>query len=193
MDNTHTLTFNKVIKFGRIMESLKSTINNEDGMVLIACILIISILTISGLAATRVSNTEALVVRNEGQMAEEFYNTETSVIQARENFLQWMTTAFLTADPEDNTGQGFGTFQANDADGNPVAMVEVRNIVATAVDFGGLSDNADDLPLRLNEETPPEGSGFSMKYFKVRNYGITATSLNGNTVIQVGAWKVFNK
>ena len=61
MDNTHTLTFNKVIKFGRIMESLKSTINNEDGMVLIACILIISILTISGLAATRVSKTEALI------------------------------------------------------------------------------------------------------------------------------------
>jgi len=186
MDNTDTLSFNKFNKFGRIMESLKRTINNEDGIVLIACILIISILTITGLSATRISNTEALIVRNEGQMAEEFYDTETAVIEARENFLPWMTTAFLTSDPDDETGNGFYV--------NPEATLEVRNIVDTAgVDFAGLSNNADDLPLRLNEEPPPEGSGYSMKFFIVRNYGITATSINGNTVIQVGAWKIFNK
>ena len=193
-DNTDTLTFNKFNKFGRIMESLKRTINNEDGIVLIACILIISILTITGLSATRISNTEALIVRNEGQMAEEFYDTETAVIEARENFLPWMTTAFLTSVPDDETGNGFGIFQVFDVNGNPAATLEVRNIVDTAgVDFAGLSNNADDLPLLLNEDSPPEGSGYSMKYFKVRNYGITATSINGNTVIQVGAWKIFNK
>ena len=175
------------------MEFLKRTINNEDGIVLIACILIISILTITGLAATRISNTEALIVRNEGQMAEEFYDTETAVIEARENFLQWMTNAFLTSVPDDETGNGFGIFQVFDVDGNPVATLEVRNIVDTAgVDFAGLSNNADDLPLRLNEEPPPAGSGYDMEYY-IRNYGITATSINGNTVIQVGAWKAFKK
>lgn len=192
-DHTKTLNIHKGIEFGRTMESFKRTINNEDGMVFIAVVLIIGILTITGLSATRISNTEALIVRNEGQMAEEFYDTETAVIEARENFLQWMTTDFLTAVPEDDTGNGFGVFQVNDDNGNPVATIEVRNIVDTAVDFGTLSNNADNLPLLLNETAPPEGSGYSMKYFKVRNYGITATSTNGNTVIQVGAWKIFNK
>ena len=129
---------------------------------LIACILIISILMISGLAATRISNTEALIVRNEGQMAEEFYATETTVIEARENFLQWMTTAFLTAYPDDSGGNGFGVFQVNDVNVNPAATIEVKKIVDTAVDFGGLSNNADDLPLRLNETSPPVGSGFEI-------------------------------
>ena len=164
--------------------------NNEDGIVIIACIFIMCILTLTGLAATRTSNTEAMIVRNEGLMAIEFYNAEAAIIDARENFQRWMTDAFLTTD----LLAAYDSFVINDENGNPAATVEVRNIVDTAgVDFAGLSNNADDLPLLLNEDSPPEGSGYSMKYFKVRNYGITATSINGNTVIQVGAWKIFNK
>jgi len=40
---------------------------------------------------------------------------------------------------------------------------------------------------------PPAGGGYSMKFFEVRRYGVTATSITGNTQVQIGAWKVFNK
>jgi len=56
-----------------------------------------------------------------------------------------------------------------------------------------LSQPADTLPLQSHIAPPPEGSGYSLKYFEVRRYGITASSTDGNSRIQVGAWKVFNK
>ncbi len=166
--------------------------NNEDGIVLIACIFIMCILTLTGLAATRTSNTEAMIVRNEGLMAIEFYNAEAAIIDARENFQRWMTDAFLTTD----LLAAYDSFVINDENGNPAATVEVRNIVDTdeTPDLDAvLTDPANDLPIQPNVASPPEGSGYSMKYFIVRNYGITATSTSGNTVLQAGVWKVFNK
>ena len=32
-----------------------------------------------------------------------------------------------------------------------------------------------------------------MKFFEARRYAVTATPPTGNTHVQVGAWKVFNK
>ncbi len=80
----------------------------------------------------------------------------------------------------------------NDDEGNPVAMVEVRCIlpVETPTDC---SDAGDNLPLQPHRGPPPTGSGYSLKYFEVRRYGITSTSTNGNTQVQVGVYKVFNK
>jgi hypothetical protein len=49
------------------------------------------------------------------------------------------------------------------------------------------------LPDQPHVAAPPSGSGFSLKYFEVRRYGITATSAAGNTQVQIGAYKVFNK
>ena len=50
-----------------------------------------------------------------------------------------------------------------------------------------------DVPQQAHIGPPPTGSGYSLKYFEVRRYAVTGTSDNGNTQIQVGAWKVFNK
>ena len=46
---------------------------------------------------------------------------------------------------------------------------------------------ANRLPLQRHIAPPPSGSGFSLKYFEVRRYGVTATSTTGNTRVQVGA------
>ena len=86
----------------------------------------------------------------------------------------------------------FSVVVSNDAQGDPIANIEVRCITATPSNTG-LSDEADNLPLQDHIGPPPTGSGYSLKYFEVRRYGITGKSTDGNTTIQVGAWKVFNK
>ena len=82
-----------------------------------------------------------------------------------------------------------------------VATVEVRCIHDESVSIppglsgpvAGLSDAANTVPYQPHIGPPPSGSGFSLKYFEVRRYGITATSATGNTQTQIGTYKVFNK
>lgn len=172
---------------------LKKTIGNEDGFALGASILISTIVIITAVLALWKSNTEVQVVRNERDMTIEFYNAESGLIDALENYntgpIQWMTTDFLTADPK----FAYSANTSNDTDGNSVADIEVRCIEETGTPVSQLSSAANALPKQPHKGPPPSGSGYSLKYFEVRRYGITSTSTDGNTQIQVGAYKVFNK
>ena len=176
-----------------MIKSLKYTIDNENGFVLGTAILVSAILVLAGVLAIWTANTELKTVRNETQMTMEFYNAEAGVIDALENYksgpTKWLTNDFLTADPIDANS----TVNSSDEEGNVVAAVEVRCIESTATPVSGLSNSANNIPRQAHIGPPPAGSGYSLKYFEVRRYGITATSTNGNTQIQVGAWKVFNK
>jgi hypothetical protein len=173
-------------------QKLIRIINNEDGFVLGAAILVSTILILAGVLSLWTSNTEMQVVRNEGLMVREFYNAEGGVIDALVNYnngsTNWLTDDFMIDEPEDANN----TVISNDADGQPVATVEARCITLSASDTA-LSLQADTLPLQSHIAPPPVGSGYSLKYFEVRRYGITASSTDGNSRIQVGAWKVFNK
>ncbi|MCK4984964.1 MAG: hypothetical protein KAS40_05565 [Desulfobacterales bacterium] len=176
-----------------MIKSLKYTIDNENGFVLGTAILVSAILVLAGVLAIWTSNTELKTVRNEAQMTREFYNAEAGVIDALENYksgpTNWLTNDFLTADPIDANS----TVNSSDEEGNVVAAVEVRCIESTATPVSGLSNSANNIPRQAHIGPPPAGSGYSLKYFEVRRYAVTATSTNGNTQIQVGAWKVFNK
>ncbi len=176
-----------------MIKSLKYTIDNENGFVLGTAILVSAILVLGGVLAIWTSNTELKTVRNEAQMTSEFYNAEAGVIDALENYNsgpdKWLTNDFLTADPINANS----TVNSSDEEGNVVATVEVRCIESTATPVSGLSNSANNIPRQAHIGPPPAGSGYSLKYFEVRRYGITGTSTNGNTQIQVGAWKVFNK
>lgn len=168
-------------------------IDNEDGFVLGASILISAVLILAGVLALWTSNTEVQVVRNDGLMIREFYNAEGGVIDALVNYntgsTQWLTDDFLIADPT----AASNVVVSNDPDGQPLATIEARCIENSGTSISGLSEAANRLPHQNHISPPPEGSGFSLKYFEVRRYGVTATSTDGNTRIQVGAWKVFNK
>ena len=176
-----------------MVKSLKHTIGNENGFVLGASILVSAVLILAGVLAIWNSNTEVRIVRNEGQMIREFYDAEAGVIDALENYnsgsTNWMTDDFLA----DNPTVAKKIVTSNDENGNPVATVEVRCIESSGTPVTGLKDDSNDLPLQPHIGPPPNGSGYSLKYFEVRRYGITAFSSDGNTHIQVGAWKVFNK
>ena len=177
-----------------MMKSLKHTLNNENGFVLGISILISTILLLAGVLAIWTANTEVKIVRNEGQMISEFYSAEAGVIDALENYdsgpTTWLTNDFLTADPTEANN----TVLSSEESGDAVATVEVRCIEQTATPIPPpFSDAANNIPRQPHIGAPPAGSGYSLKYFEIRRYSLTATSTNGNTQIQVGAWKVFNK
>jgi hypothetical protein len=167
-------------------------LNNEDGFVLGGAILVSAILILAGVLALWTSTTEVQVVRNEGLMVREFYDAEGGIIDALVNYntgsTDWLTNDFLMASQAD----AFSVVVSNDAQGDPIATIEARCITATPSDTA-LSDEADKLPQQPHIGPPPAGRGYSLRYFEVRRYGITGKSSDGNTTIQVGAWKVFNK
>ena len=177
----------------RISKSLKKTLYNEHGFILGTAIMVSAILVIAGVLAVWNSNTEVKIVRNEGQMTREFYDAEAGLIDAIENYnsgsTSWMTDDFLT----ENQTLAKKIVMSNDENGDPVARVEVRCIESSGTPVAELGNDSNNLPLQPHIGPPPAGSGYSLKYFEIRRYGITAYSTEGNTHIQVGAWKVFNK
>jgi hypothetical protein len=176
-----------------MVATAKRIIGNENGFVLGASILISAILLLAGVLALWTSNTEMHIVRNEGDLTLEFYNAEGGVIDALENYdtgtMKWLTDAFLMAG---ETAANSTTDSKNAANAS-VARVEVRCIENSGTPIAGFSAAANNLPRQRHIAPPPEGSGYSLKYFEVRRFGITATSATGNTQVQVGAYKVFNK
>jgi hypothetical protein len=173
--------------------TVKRIIGNENGFVLGGSILISAILLLAGVLALWTSNTEMHVVRNEGDLTLEFYNAEGGVIDALENYdtgtMTWLTNAFMLA----GETAAKSTVTSKNAADESLALVEVRCIENSGTPIVGLSAAANNLPLQRHIAPPPEGSGYSLKNFEVRRYGITATSATGNTQVQVGAYKVFNK
>ncbi len=177
-------------------QTVKRILANEDGFVLGASILISAILLLAGVLALWTSNTEMHVVRNEQDLTREFYSAEGGVVEALENYdsgrTEWLTDAFLLAGPQ----AAFHKVELRDAANTPVADLEVRCIMNTSTPTllsDELSPAANNLPLQPHIAPPPSGTGFSLKYFEVRRYGITATSATGNTQVQIGAFKVFNR
>lgn len=161
----------------------KNIINSESGFALVSALLILSVMTIIGMAATTTSTIELKIAGNENQYMGTFYNTEGVLINTMETPNTWLTTAFLTA------GETAASYSGVSGD----TTAEARCIESTNTPIPGLSDAANDLPAKLHRDSPPSKSGYSMKHFEVHRYGITTTSAGGNARIQTGVWKVFNK
>jgi hypothetical protein len=176
-----------------VIPSAGKIIQNERGFVLIASILISTLVILIGAFSIWTSNTEVMVVRNEGQSLREFYNAEGGAIDALVNYTtgttNWLTDDFLLAGPS----AASNVVTSYNQQGIAVARVEARCIEETGTSIPSLTDAANNMPHLPHIGPPPTGGGYSMKFFEARRYGVTATSTTGNTQIQIGAWKVFNK
>jgi len=176
-----------------MITAVKETINSESGFVLILALLMMSVITVIGVAATRTSETETQIASNERQIANEFCSAEGALIDVLERAIStWAapTSTFLT---DGETVASYTSPVDFDGDGTNDATVEIRYIGDLGATIGGLSTAANDLPVQSHTGPPPAGSGYSMKHFEIRRYGVTTTSITGNTQIQTGAYKVFNK
>ena len=163
---------------------------NEKGFVFIVCILLLFVLTIAGIATVRTSGTEVLTVRNQGQIIREFYQAETGMIDAFENPVWLLDNDFMT--------EATNFSEADTILNGPpkIASYKVRRIetIGTTVPvYPELTDFENDVPAIQHIGPPPVDSGYSVKHFEVRRYAVTARSATGNSVVQGGVWKVFNK
>jgi hypothetical protein len=175
------------------MRSPFRLLQNEDGFALYLAVFLAAILMLVGVVSIRTSSTESLTVRNEGLLMREFYGAEGGVMDALEHYnggaTFWLTDDFLLAGPAAAGAQ----VTSRDLHGTAMAAVEARCIEDTGAVISSLSDAANTVPPLKHIGPPPSGSGYSMKFFEARRYAVTGTSTAGNTHVQVGAWKVFNK
>jgi len=182
-----------------------SLLTNENGSVIVLALIMLVLLTLLGMAVTRTSSIEVQIASNDQQATDCLYAAESADHYAIELANTWMTDAFLQAADtaayaKSPDMDGDGTPDVNldiDGDGtNDLQTIEIRCIEATGTEIspaGTLSDAANNIPTMQHITVPPIGSGYSLKYFEVRNYGITGTASNGCAQVQVGAFKVFNK
>ncbi len=197
-----------------------SLLTNEKGSVVVLALIMLVLLTLLGMAVTRTSSIEVQIASNDRQAVDCLYKAESADHYAVELSNIWMTDAFLMAadtaanvqiptsnpDPYDIDGDGTTDVDLDgdgigdldiDGDGNDDIQIEIRCIEATGTDIvppvGNLSAAANNLPVQQHITIPPIGSGYSLKYFEVRNYGITGTATNGCAQVQLGSYKVFNK
>jgi len=188
-----------------------SLLTNENGSVIVLALIMLVLLTLLGMAVSRTSSIGVQIASNDSQAADNLYKAESADHYAIELSDIWMTDTFLedayknpasvqvviptlNLDPNDIDNDGLSDVNLDiDGDGNNDIRIEIRCIERNGAYIGTLSAAANDLPSMRYSTVPPVGSGYSLKYFAVRNFGITGTALNGGTVVQLGAYKVFNK
>jgi len=165
----------------------KALIQNEEGSVIVLALVLLVLLTILGISATRTSTIEVQIAANERQAVQNLYRTEAGDHYALEMSSTWMTNAFLTA--AETAAFSTQNNVAIDSAGAPDVNIEIRciqNIDSNIAD-------ANNLPFQKHIDPPPVGSGYSLDDFEIHRYGITATSTDGSSQVQIGAYKVFNK
>lgn len=189
-------------------DTCKQILDNENGFVLVVALLMLAVVTVMGIAVTQISNTEMLIATNDRSIADDFYVAEGGLIDISERSTTWLTNNFLTTGEsaakqiyniDIDTPPTGKTSIINPNSDDPVdqaradTLIEIRCITAPEVNIGGLSTAANDVPVARHINPPPVGSGYSVKYFEVRRYGLTSTSIKGDTRLQMGVWKLFNK
>jgi Tfp pilus assembly protein PilX len=170
--------------------NITTPVNNQGGYAMVVTMLILVLLTLIGIAATQTSNIEVAISGNNKKIVEDFYTAEGALFEKLEQ-TDWLTETFINAG---TAGAGWkGDVDVND-DGTDDATVEIRCVDSDGtIVISGLSGNANDVPLVVHIGPPPAESGYSLRYFNIRRYAFTATTLPARTDVQAGAWKVFNR
>jgi Tfp pilus assembly protein PilX len=168
-----------------------SLLTNENGSVIVLALIMLVLLTLLGMAVTRTSSIEVQIASNDHQAVASLYQAESADHYALEITNTWMTNNFLSSTPA--TAQTPPLLLDIENDGTNDVRIEIRCIENTNAIIGGLSTYANDLPQLRHVGPPPVDSIYGMKSYEIRRYGITATTLSDNTMVQMGTFKVFNK
>jgi Tfp pilus assembly protein PilX len=162
-------------------------IKNEEGSVIVLSMVLLVFLTILGISATRTSSIEVQIASNERHAVQNLYKAEAGDHYALEISNTWMTDTFLTTG--ETVASYVGTDIDLDSDSEADVDINIRCIQNTDINIA----NTNNLPFQKHIAPPPVGSGYSLGDFEIRRYGISATSTRGNSQVQIGAYKVFNR
>lgn len=162
-------------------------ISDESGYVLVMCLFILGILTLSTVAVSMLSQTESGIVRNERIYFDSFYQTESAAIKAVDGYKSWNT--FL-----DSSSSNGHKYEIESSDENGVkAVAETVRIEADGekTSFAtDISEFAKDIPPLKHIDDPliDSGTGVTGKTF-IRRYAVTTESEKGDVQLQVGIYK----
>ena len=164
----------------RCLPSTARVFQNQDGAVLCGVLMVLLLLTIIGVASTKVSNTEVQISGNELVYQQNFYRAEGAAMEAAE-----------LLEAETNPSETPPTWLANVP--HDVTDSEIRTWA-----FGGspaprVSVLADTSLIALSEGIV-HGSSLDLETSKVHSYAIyghSAPSRKGATTVQVGYLKAF--
>ena len=160
--------------------TFRLTLKNENGVVVIAALMMLVLLTIISFASTRVSNTEVQIAGNEVMYQQNFYRAEGTTIEALE-LLEGIddpketAPAWLETDLDVVTEQDIETWQFGGAPAPQTATLPDSSFVVVSE---GISS----------------GSSLDMGSTKVHSfaiYGRCAPANRGSTNIQIGYRKAF--
>ena len=163
-----------------------SILNNEEGAVIIAALMVLVLLTIIGIASTNVSNTEVKIAGHELIYQQNFYRAEGATLEAVEimegladpkttapNWL-WESLDTFTDDTASDSTLWDGTMTGADATPEPSTLADTRYVVVS----GGIMEG----------ETLDIGS---TKIHRYAIYGRCAPPKRGSTTVEIGYLKAF--
>jgi hypothetical protein len=143
------------------------------------------------MAVTRTSSIEVQITSSDRQAVKSLYQAESADHYALEVTNTWMTNSFLSSSPD--TAYTPPLLLDIDSNGTNDVKIEIRCIENTGATISLLSQYANNLPQLRHVGPPPVNLVYGMKGYEIRRYGITATTLSDNTMVQMGTFKVFNK
>jgi hypothetical protein len=149
----------------------KDTLDNENGFVVVVVLIMLAIITIMGIAATRTSETEIRIAVNERLYKEAFYTAEAGAVYVAESPQLYGS--------DNVTVGGFLNFPYND-DPSEEYSVSSRQSFNGDVEYLGFS-------------APPRGSGYDAQKFRAHRYSITCNGFGGSgsqSRIEVGFYRI---
>ncbi len=151
--------------------TFKDPINNENGFVIVIALIMLAIVTVIGIAATRTSETELQISGNEKLHKLSFYAAE-----AARGYVADDTGLY----GGDNTTEGVGIYFPNNAD--PSATYDLDPTQSFKGDVGYTGSSA-----------PPRGSGYEAEKFKAHRYLMTCDGYgpsNSQSQIEAGFYRI---
>lgn len=167
------------------LKNSASTLKNENGMVLVAAILILVLLTIVGVVSTNISNTEIKTAFNEILYQQNLYRAEGATMEAVE-LLDGV------ADPKTNPPSWLepDLDQITNADINDNAFWQS----GLSETMPQASSSVDDTNFVVVSEGIVSGTSLGMGSSKVHAYSVFGRSAppnRGATIIEIGYLKAF--
>lgn len=177
-------------------------VNGEEGFVLVAAMMVLVVLLLIGIAATKSTNVEQQIAANDRTEKQEFFNQETCLATAKAQYFTWIVSPFSD---DTNPGAALPATAITDADGIVIATYEARHMEPSTVTnpdgtssavapttIAGLSSEANDFPRAAPFNSKlKSGDDASSANFIARYYVVTCQSPNAdrNSALQEVMYK----
>jgi hypothetical protein len=155
------------------MNSPALNCNNQNGIAIVSVLMVLALITIAGLMATRTSSTEVQISTSDQMYKISFYAAE-----AARAYVMYNADLYGSENIDPTDWLNF----PNDADPNAEQLLDA----GSSQSYNGRVDY-------LNASSPPRGSGYQVGKFKAHVYQMACTGhgpRNSSTSIEAGFYRI---